>query len=201
MENKTPIIYKEENHSYWNKDIRIPGISELLKYFGYIDDRYYTETPREHGSAVHAGIADICRGGQASYEFNDPGILARIDAFQSFKAAKGFKPSQIEAVQFSETSNIACRIDLIGTFNDSPIPCIIEVKNGARQAWHALQTACQALCTGIVPIRRFALYLKADGKFDLREHNKRVEIQIVQALASAYWYNKQEGIKLIQGGI
>lgn len=201
MENKTPIIYNDEDHSYWNGPIRIPGISELLKYWGYIDSTYYNEEARDRGTLIHNLIADFLNGGQEYMGHTDKEITERIHAFNAFVIAKGFKPTQIEAIQFSETSNIACRIDLIGTFNEAPIPCIIEVKCGARAAWHNLQSACQALCSGIFPIRRFALYLKADGKFDLREHNKRVEIQVVQALAAAYWYNKQEGIKLIQGGI
>jgi hypothetical protein len=47
-----------------------------------------------------------------------------------------------------------------------------------------------------MPIRRFVLYLKADGKFDLREFNDRADIVAIQSLAAAYWYNKKKGIEL-----
>lgn len=201
MINTTEISFRESDHSYWKGAIRIPGISELLKYWGYMDGSYYSEIPRDRGIAVHALIEDHCRGGSAIMGNDDPEIVGRIESFLEFKAAKDFRPQQIEAIHFSAIANLACRIDLVGTFRDSPTPCIVEIKCGSRAGWHGLQTAAQALCLGVRPIRRFALYLRANGKPDLREHNESAEIPLVQSLAALYHYNQKCGIKLIQGGL
>lgn len=197
--NAPEIRYQDEDHSYWKDQLRIPGISELLKYFGYIDDSYYTEIPRKRGTEIHGIIADHCRGEeQAILSNDDPEVVQRIEAFFQFKAAKDFRPIGVETIHFSPLANLACRSDLIGTFGESPFLSIIEMKCGSRAGWHSLQTAGQALCFG-QPVRRFALYLKTEGKFDLREHTDRTEIPIVQGLAATYWYNQKNGLKLARG--
>lgn len=199
MENKTPVRYQDEDHSYWIGDLRIPGINELLNYWGYIDNTYYSEVPRDRGTAVHAGISDLCNGGKDYMKFEDPEITERISSFMEFMAEKKFKPLQIEAIQYAPTANIACRVDLIGKFGDSTAQAIIEIKCGAKAKWHSLQTAAQALCSGIRPIRRFCLYLKPYGKYNLVEHSNPVEMALVHALGTLYWYNKNAGIKLTRG--
>ena len=95
MENKTPIIYKDEDHSYWRGETRIPGISELLKYWGFIDSTYYTPEACQRGTVIHDLIADSLSGGQEYMGHTSPDIVNRLDAFNSFVAAKGKKQSQI----------------------------------------------------------------------------------------------------------
>ena len=200
LDNKL-IRFEEATHSYYRVEdgLRVPGISELLKYFGYIDDRYYSDIPRDRGIIVHDTIADLCNGGQAALGHDDPEIVGRIEAFVAFQQAKDFRAQHIEQIFFNPLINLACRVDLMGTFGDAPIPVIIEIKCGSKAMWHELQTAAQALCYGPVPIRRFVLYLKSDGKFDLREFTDRSTVPLVQSMIALYWWNKAHGITLVQG--
>ena len=186
----------EESHSYWLGERRIPGISELLKHWRFIDDTYYTEEGREVGRAVHAAVHDIELGGAAAHEFTNPKILHRIDEYLRFKSEKDFRMKRVEQIYADPSGRYACRIDLLGTFGDSAVGSIVEIKCGSELAWHKLQTGGQKRCIvehSLDLLRRFALYLPAKGRYNLKEHTDRAEEYIVDGLASAYWWQKNHG--------
>lgn len=192
----------EETHTYYLNDRKIPGISELLRYWGFIDGTYYNEESREVGRGVHAGIHDLEVGGAAANEFSNPKIIHRINEYLRFREDKTFKVLMAEKIFADPAGRYACKIDLLGTFGESNILCLIELKCGVEMAWHRLQTAGQKRCllshnTDI--LRRFALYLPADGRYNLKEHSDRAEESIVDNFASTYWWNKNHNIKLHQG--
>jgi len=192
------LIYREDVHTYTHNNIRIPGISELLKYWGYIDDTFYTsEEPRDIGTAVHAGTSAFDKGEDSYQLFEDPRILKRIEAYMLFKTDKKFMPTIIELPQHSDALALACRPDRVGYFAESSVPCIIDIKCGGEAKWHPLQTAGQQICIGDCRYyRRFGLYLRMDGTYKLKEHTDPTELALVQSLVALYWYNKNKGIKL-----
>jgi hypothetical protein len=191
----------EETHTYWLGPRAIPGISALLKYWGFIDDTYYTEEGREIGRAVHAGIHDLELGGAAASEFSNPKILHRLDEYLRFKSDKDFRVKKVEQIYGDPAGRYACKIDLLGTFGEAPQLCLVEVKCGAVMAWHQLQTAGQK--RNIIDegaIRRFALYLPAEGRYNLKEHKDRAEEFLIDGFASGYWWNANHNVKLTIGG-
>lgn len=192
----------EESHTYWLNGCRIPGISELLRYWGFVDETYYNEDAREVGRGVHAGIHDIEMGGAAAHEFVNPKITHRIDEYLRFKSDKDFRVIAVEKILADPAGRYACRIDLLGTFGESHGLSLIELKCGAQEGWHKLQTAGQKRCIEHVEstLRRFALYLPFPGRYNLKEHGDRAEEGLVDGYASGYWYNQNHGIKLTQGG-
>lgn len=181
----------EELHQYWLNERRIPGISELLKHWGFIDGTYYTEESREVGRAVHASIHDIELGGAAANEFTSSRILNRIDEYLRFKSDKDFRVRRVEQIYGDPAGRYACKIDLLGTFGEVPVLSLVEVKCGAELPWHRLQTSGQKRCiVDVGLVRRFALYLPFKGRYNLKEHTDRAEEFIVDGLASAYWWRK-----------
>jgi hypothetical protein len=196
------LIFNAEDHTYYKGDLRIPGISELLKHFGYIDDQYYTEAGRELGIAVHALTVDRDFGGAAYLDIEHPGILGRLDAWERFKNELSFAPSAIEAMIGEPVYNLACRIDRAGIFGQDKRLSLVEIKCGAKQKWHCLQTAGQALCARAeysALVRRFVLYLHADGKFELCEHTDRSEVGVITAMLAVYWNQRNMGIIKLKG--
>lgn len=191
---------EEETHTYWLGGDRIPGISELLRYWGYFDDTYYTEMGRDIGSAVHAGIHDIEVGGAAAIEFSNVKILHRLDEYVRFKGDKDFRVLYAERILLDPGQRYACKIDLWGQFGDSTTKALVEVKCGAELAWHKLQTAGQRRCLPPEPTRRFALYLPATGRYSLKEHTDRADEALVDGLASGFWWNKNHNVILNAGG-
>lgn len=191
------LIYRDDDHSYWHNAIRIPGATELLKYWGYIDDTYYTEEGREIGTAVHAGTSAYDKGDDSYQLFESPAILKRIEAYMLFRQEKQFTPELVESMQHNDVYNIACRLDRVGPFAQSNLTNVVELKCGAPAKWHSLQTAIQSLCLGRPGyIRRYAVYLQANGLYKIKEHTDLNEIAIVRGLVVTYWYNVNAGIKL-----
>jgi hypothetical protein len=193
---KPSLRLDEESHTYWLGDRQIPGISALLRYWGFIDDTYYTEEGREVGRAVHAGIHDIEMGGAAAGEFTNLKILSRIDEYMRFKSDKDFRVRRVEQIYADPAGRYACKIDLLGTFGESTTGALVELKCGAELPWHRLQTGGQRRCIiddSFGTIRRFALYLPLKGRYNLKEHTDRAEEFLVDGLASTYWWRKNHG--------
>lgn len=197
MENKT-LTFRESDHTYWYGDLQIPGATGLLEFWGFIDKTYYTEIPREVGTNVHLGTSSLDRGNNDYMLFESEPVIKRIEAYQKFERDMLFEPIEIEKICFAEDAYIACRLDRVGRIKRTS-EILLELKCGAMAKWHPLQTAIQVICLNRPGVRRFALYLKPDGNYSLVEHTDRMQIGIVRALISAYWYCQKHGIKL-KGG-
>lgn len=192
-----PRLRLDEDHRYWSGDLRIPGLSELLKLFGFIDDSYYTEEGREVGRGVHLGTQSLDEGRQDHLQFESKAIIGRIMAYERFKREKQFKPGLIETIHQHPYGTYACRIDRYGYFGQSDIGALIELKCGSKEPWHKLQTGAQKEALGIItqPMRRFALYLRENETYELVEHKDPADGRIVVGLASAYWWRQNNGYK------
>lgn len=187
----------EEKHQYWLNGKRIPGLSELLKHFGFIDDAYYTEDGREVGRAVHMGTESMDLGRQEHLQFTNKAIIGRIMAWERFKQDKQFHPTSIETIHAHPYGTYGTRIDRLGFFRESPVEALIELKCGGKEAWHKLQTGGQDAALGpSAPRRRFALYLRPDETYNLVEHTDRTDAPVFVSLASAYTWKQNNGYKI-----
>ena len=195
----------EESHTYWYNDRRIPGISELLRYWGFLDDTYYNEESREVGRGVHAIIHDYELGGAAGHEFKDPKVLKRFDEYLRFRDDKDFRVIAVEKIFADPAGRYACKIDLLGHFGEQSMLSLIEIKCGVELPWHRLQTAGQRRCVKmptwdiVAPMRRFALYLSDKRPYNLKEHVDRSEEGLIDGYASGYWWNRNNDVRLNGG--
>lgn len=192
---KTLILDAE--HRYWLDGRQIPGLTQLLRHFGFIEEAYFTPESCAVGTAVHLGTESMDLGRQDHQQFENPAIIGRIQAYQRFKEEKGFRPYLIEDRKAHPNGVYACTLDRFGHFGDSPIGALIDLKTGGEQAWHALQTGGQARCLQTEgAMRRFSLYLKENGTYSLKEHKDHNDGVIVESLATAWWWQTNHNYKL-----
>lgn len=149
-------------------------ITGLLAAGGHIDDRWYTEESSERGKHVHTLTAEYDLG-------------ALVDPRSCTSAYKGYLLGHVAAMAcvphaFLEVEvprvhprlRFAGRPDRVGRLYG--LGGVLEVKSGAVEESHEIQTALQAILSadelGLPPdaMTRWALYLREDGRFTLREH-------------------------------
>ncbi len=155
----------------------IPHITGMLAQTGWIDDRFYTEQSSERGTAVHRLTADFDLGAVhlatcVAGEYR-PYLLAHV---------KVVTVAQLEMIAVEQPLvhprlHFGGRPDrLMRMLNRRGV---WEIKTGAPEKSHSIQTALQAILAEIVtdiPAEhqaRYACYLTAGGKAKVEEHKNR----------------------------
>ena len=180
-----PIVL-DGNHIYWRPGgIRVPGFSEICQALGVTrPNKFYTESGRERGTAVHAWASHIAQG-KTTATAPDARIADRVDAFRTFLDWSGFKTAVTEVPMYDPASNYACTPDLFGHMG--VWAWVLDLKTGAKQKTHALQSAAQKIAlaaNGYRAQKRGSVYLKSKHKID--EHSDPQDEPRWRALVLAY---------------
>lgn len=155
-----------------------PHITGMLEATGHIDTEWYTDEGRDRGTAVHDMTAEYDLGALDVASCVSPYrayLLAHVQAMQMIRPTW----DQVEEPIVHPTFLFGGRPDRVGTFDGRR--AVAEVKSGAREDSHAIQTALQAIL--VAPslglpahaIARFGLYYSGDGKFKVWEFVKRTD--------------------------
>lgn len=190
MEKTLSGIRLDENHVYWRTtpggEVRVYGFSEILRDLGVTqENNFYTEFGRDRGTAIHAWVRFLAEGNEAS-ELPDPRISGYLAQFQKFIQESGFKFKGGEEPVYHPSLVYATTPDLYGDLNG--VLTVIDVKGGAKESWHPVQTAAQklALAAQMVPIvNRYSLYLKEDS-YRLVQHTDKADEMRWTALVTAF---------------
>ncbi|GAG44357.1 unnamed protein product, partial [marine sediment metagenome] len=140
----------------------------------FVDTRWYTDEGRIRGSLV-ALVTELSDKGtlieRAMMFFAKesgldlPGYLS---CWRKFRKAWPFETVHIEQPIYHPQWRYCGTPDRdIDLFEGKP--AVLEIKTGAREDWHALQTAAYAYCCPTFA-QRFAVYLSADRDAVLVEH-------------------------------
>jgi hypothetical protein len=160
----------DKDHKYWKNDLRIPGISEVLKSAGLIDDRWFTEHSREKGSGAHAACHFFDEDDLVESSL-DPVIIPHVEAWKKFRSETGFKPTIIEKKLYSAVFNFAGTPDRAGILNGDEVG--VEIKTGAISFVTGLQLAAQEILLaeveGFRVKKRFAVQTKNNGTYKLTQ--------------------------------
>lgn len=164
-------------HVYTVDDQVKPHITGMLLKVGIIDDTWFTEESCDRGTAVHELTA--------SYD------LGALDPRTLVSNFRGYLLAHVKAMQMLRPTHLAIeepemhprylfggRPDRVSRIHN--VLTVYEVKSGAKEKSHQVQTALQAILVawryGLEPrmVQRMAGYYKNSGKFDLelhRDHN------------------------------
>lgn len=167
-------------HEYFDLDTGdvLPHVTGMLAQTGWIDDRWYTEEDSERGTAVHDLTAEY-----------DLGVL-EVAACQS--PYRGWLLGHVELVRIIRPTFIKVEVPMVhptfryGTRTDRTglvynLKAVVEVKTGAPDRSHQIQTALQAIVEAadlglpVTAVARFVFYLKSNGHADLIEHVNRAD--------------------------
>ncbi len=171
-----PFRFDHDDHTYTLLDTgeERPHITQMLEKTGWVDARFYTDTSRDRGSAVHKMTADYDLGAIEDVA----GIRSPyIGWLHAYVKAIGLMKPEIDAVEEAVIHpywRYGGRPDRLVTLYGQK--AVLEIKTGAFEKSHYIQTALQAELVAHVfdlpahAVGRFVLYLKKNGKFELEEH-------------------------------
>lgn len=162
-------------HEYYDAAGQLrPHITGMLERSGWIDSRWYTEESSERGRDVHKLTADFDLGGLnvATCKSARRGwLLAYVEVAKRIKA----EWSDVEVPRMHPAELWGGRPDRVG--KAFRLQTVLEVKSGAKEKAHRIQTALQAKLVagsgGILPARmwqRLALYIDEAGGYRLWDH-------------------------------
>lgn len=153
------------SHVYTDGGRVVPGVTDVIKSNGLIDDAWFTEYARDRGQAVHAAAA-LDDDGLLDESTLDPAIVGYVEAWRRFKRESGFQSKWVEKVLFHPVYRYAGTVDRIGSMSGAD--WVIDFKTGEVLPWVALQTAAYAIAYG-KPCRRAGVKLNNDGTYRLKE--------------------------------
>lgn len=179
----TALRFDDAAHVYTFEDGRqAVSVTRALKVVGYINDAYYTQFGRTRGTYVHQMLEWFDRG-ELDETTLDPQLWPYLDAYRTFLAETGATWDGIEVRLGDPARLIAGTLDRIGPFG------LLDLKSGAFEPWHCIQTAMYALLAqtnGLIlsarRVKRWGLYLTSDGRFDLRRHGDADELKVAEAV-------------------
>lgn len=195
MNKESPeLVLNPASHTYTRGGIVVPGISEILKSVGMVDDRWFTEYSRDRGTGAHLAC-QFYDEGDLDESSVDPAIRPYLEAWKKFRTESGFIPELIEKKLYHSGYCYAGTEDRYGLFNASRD--VVEIKTGMISAVTGLQLAAQELLlrdNGFEVHRRFAVQIKADGKYKLTEYTDPWDKNVFISCVSAHNFKIQHNI-------
>lgn len=186
------LTFDEVEHRYRYDGREVPSVTQILSEFGMVNDAWYREFHRWRGSVVHkcCELDDLNDLDDSSV---DPRVLGHLDAYRNFRRDFQFEPVAIERRIYHPLARYAGTYDRAGVIGKHLV--LLDLKSGAPAPAAALQTAAYAACFERSQLfRRIALWIKADGNYQVKEYKVQDYARdwtIFQGLAAAYWWRKE----------
>jgi hypothetical protein len=171
-----PMLRIDDEHRYWLGTEELWGVSAVLKDNLLIDDRWFDETSRSRGTAIHSELASIARGAKP-FPFIDPDLYAwrqsGIDFLDMLKS-DGAEILHVEMMRHHPIYKFAGTMDLVVRWRG--YEHILDYKTGKASKATRYQLGAYSLLLGPTtdgkPRRRAAVELQQDGsRAILREYN------------------------------
>jgi len=168
------LITLSDDHVYAVDGLQTPGVNEILKGAGLVDDQWFTEQSRYRGSVVHAlchfdSEGDLDESWVDEQE-NATDLHGYLAAHRKFKKETGFVAQVCEEQIYHSTLNYCGTLDERGVIgHDSKKPCLADIKSGAVSRVTRYQLVAYL---GSFPDAwawtRLAVGLRPDGTYNLK---------------------------------
>lgn len=175
--------------------VELPRVTEILRSAGLIDVTWFTPETQARGSAVHLACQYYDEGDLDESSI-DPTIAGYVVAYAKWAQESGRESATwIECPMHDKGGLYRGTSDRIFTCRPRSL---WDIKTGCHLAWHALQLAAYVnMLDDPYSYSRFALYLKADGTYSVREFPKseygRDLAVFMSALNLWYWKENNHG--------
>lgn len=182
------LTFNPEKHEYRYDGRIVPGVTQLLKWAGLIDDSWFSDWHGERGRLIHLACQYYDEG-SLDMDSVHPEIAGYLESYIKWReAGEHIIIMSIEERVFNEAYWYAGTLDRrVGI---DFIPSIIDIKSGAYQRWHGLQLAgyqyAKPFQTNLF-CDRYSLYLDGSGAMaKLRKHEDSSDIDVFLSIAQAY---------------
>lgn len=189
--------FQEDSHQYFLGEKEIPGFSFLLKEFGLVDTKFYTEFSRVKGKAIHKAI-ELDNEGDLNESTLDHKIAPYLKAWRKYKDANYVEPISglVERPVVSSIYRFGCTADVPAYIGKDRTPGIIELKSSSSLPWWVrLQLAAQQIAlseiAGMSFPLRIALRLGQDGHYSVKQDFGLKDREDFLALVRSYWLKKE----------
>lgn len=185
------ITFDPATHTYTIDGQPVPSVTQILADMGFIDTAFFTEYGRQRGTFVHQIIGWSITG-EIDESTIDPELQGYLDAWGSFCANTGFVSTSTEKPLGSVLHRFCGTPDHIGMLNGRE--AVVDAKTGVIAPWVGIQLAGYEILYGM-PLKRFALALKEDGKYSLKEFTDRQDRGIFLAALACWQWQHNNGRK------
>ena len=164
-------------HRYTLDGRELISVTTALGDAGLIDRQWFNDGAAERGTKVHAAVQAF----HATGDLPEDETAAFFDAYLAFQMDAGFDVEASEERVCDPLLGYAGTLDLRGRFRAQVAGVdLIDIKTGTVPPHVGYQTAAYArLVTG--PVRRWALHLKANGRYQLVPQVKRTDERVFLA--------------------
>lgn len=194
------LLFREEDHTYWLGERRLPSVSEVLAPVQNFDGIPESVLERKSaiGKAAHLACQIIDEGDDVDPDSLDPVVEPYVDAWRLFVAEN--KPSFeiIERQLFDETLGYAGTPDRYGSMHGAKWVLDLKTVVTISQAT-ALQTvAYRKLIAPCVNereplIKRGAVQLMPNGRYKLHEFKDTADWAVFQSLLNIKHWSLRNG--------
>lgn len=175
-----PFRFDPVAHAYTIEGVRVPSITQLLKRAGLVDDTWYTDDARDRGTRVHDLTAAYDLGGLAledvvGFEEHAAYLQHYVEFVKMVRPEWGY----VEVPFVHEAHRFGGRPDRVGRV--FAMASVVEIKSGAPEKAHAVQTALQAILVAplltLPPelIQRYVVYLTPE-KFKVEHYHSNRDL-------------------------
>ncbi len=191
------LTFDEESHTYRINGVVVPSVTQVLDGAGFIDKQWFTDEARQRGTYV-AQATQFDDEGTLDFEALDDGLRGYVEAWRKFKREAGFtKILFIEQRVCDPELAYAGTLDRLLRWGHPSYPWVLDIKTGAKAAWHCLQTAAYAGCLpGVASgYRRGSVILKEDGTYKFIKHSDWNDWRVFQAALSIYHWKSEKVLR------
>lgn len=158
-------------HIYTLAGRRVPSVTQVLADCGLGPpdwlDPVLLRGAADLGTIIHAAT-ELIDEDDLDWSTVHPSIAAQLRAYERFRQTVEFALVASEERVVIADGRCAGTLDRRGMLGADPV--IIDIKTGSDQRAYALQTAAYDLAFPDTWHRRFALFLKRDGTYRLKEY-------------------------------
>ena len=166
-------FFRPEDHSYWLGERRLPGVTEIIDYFGFIPEFSKDEERAEEGQVIHEAAKYLFQK-RLDWKSVDSAVLGYLVSLDLWLKATGFLAEECEQALYHLVLLFAGTVDCKGRLPNNS-RWIIDIKSGAAARWHKWQTAGYRILSREYR-RRGALYLQKDGSMArFKEHDEETD--------------------------
>lgn len=191
---KNEIILKEEDHTYWTTQgvpRREPGVTEILKHFGFIYYPKGIEFQMERGKEVHRCI-ELLEKNKLDVFSVDPAIQPYLSSFERLRDKMKWRLKYAETCVWNDSRRFCGTLDALWIIKGEEI--IADYKTSETiSSWVKMQLGgYDAAIDDDIPRRRCAVQLMADGSVaQVHWFNDGPEKALFKGLASNFHWKIQ----------
>lgn len=185
------LTFDPNDHTYrWN-DVRVPSVTQVL-HETHLSPNYSGWGAAQHrGNAVHLACEYLDLH-DLDWETLAPEWHGYVHGYELFLKETGWTSELIEYQGYHPLFRYAGTLDRRGWFPERPQQRdLVDIKTGAPEAWHGLQLSGYQFEDSWKKDRRWGLYLKEDGKYQLKEYKDAADRPIFLAAVTLCHYQRR----------